>query len=150
MITPADCQGELGEKFVPGTGDYDPESIHFEGNVQTGDRRRFDAVHETIANEPDLAMGGPTFSWLNAAFQSVARLKSIQPRLNCQCPVMVCTAMKDTVVSVGMQAELCAKHGWQQEHFPNAYHELLQETDPIRNHFWRIFDQFTATFHVSA
>ncbi|MEC7488904.1 MAG: alpha/beta hydrolase [Pseudomonadota bacterium] len=134
----------MGEKFVTGTGEYNSKRIHFDGNALTGDRARFDAVHQTISKQPNLALGGPTFGWLDAAFRSIKLLKSIPPPPTYPCPVLVCTATRDTVVSVGMQAELCAKHKWQQVHFPNARHELLQETDPIRNHFWKTFDQFTA------
>lgn len=132
----------LNEKYVPGTGDYKLDSALFEGNALTSDPKRFDAIQCKIRNDPDLAVGGPTFGWVYAAFRSIDYLHSLQSHQGGICPVLVCTALSDKVVSISAQTKLCAKHGWKQISFEGSQHEILQEVDPIRNRFWEAFDKF--------
>ena len=91
---------DLGSRYVAGTGDYDPARVKFDGNPLTGDRKRFDAIHAAIAANPVVAMGGPTFGWLNATFRSVRVLRNLAQQSPRTCPILLFTAMSDTVVSV--------------------------------------------------
>jgi lysophospholipase len=135
----------LGGKYVFGLGDYDPARIHFDGNPLTGDRERFDAIHAIMAATPDAIMGAPTFGWLNAAFRSIRRLSGLSATSQTICPILICTALADTVVSVAAQNAMSnALPSSTQELFEDARHEILQESDAIRDRLWESFDRFIA------
>ena len=46
-------------------------STTFEGNVLTHDRGRFARTGAQVRANPDLALGGPTWGWLDFAFRAV-------------------------------------------------------------------------------
>lgn len=135
----------FGDRYLIGQGDYDPARVTFDGNPLTSDRRRFDAIHAAIAANPAVAMGGPTFGWLNAAFESIDALSRLAQGSPRTCPVLMCTAMADTVVSVTAQTEMTARlPDCDQVRIDGARHEALFETDAIRQQFWQAFDRFTS------
>ena len=135
----------LGGRYVVGTGDYDPARVKFDGNPLTGDRTRFNAIHAAIAANPVMALGGPTFGWLNATLQSVRVLRSLSQASPRTCPTLLFTAMADTVVSVTAQTEMgAALPDCEQVQVIDARHEILHETDAIRQQFWGAFDEFTS------
>ena len=134
----------FGDRYVIGQGDYDPARVAFDGNPLTGDRQRFDAIHAAIAANPAVALGGPTFGWLSAAFESIRALSRLAQGAPRTCPVLLCTAMADTVVSVTAQTEVTAiLPDCEQVRIEGARHEALFETDSIRQQFWQAFDRFT-------
>ncbi|MFT5487593.1 MAG: lysophospholipase, partial [Alphaproteobacteria bacterium] len=136
---------DLGSRYVAGTGDYDPARVKFDGNPLTGDRKRFDAIHAAIAANPVVAMGGPTFGWLNATFRSVRVLRNLAQQSPRTCPILLFTAMSDTVVSVTAQTAMnTALPDCEQVQVADARHEILHETDAIRRQFWEAFDGFTS------
>lgn len=135
----------LGGRYVVGTGDYDPARVKFDGNPLTGDRTRFGAIHAAIAANPVVALGGPTFSWLDATFRSVRVLRSLSQASPRTCPILLFMAMADTVVSVTAQTEMgAALPDCEQVQIKDARHESLHETDAIRQQFWNAFDRFTS------
>ena len=135
----------LGGRQVVGTGDYDPSSVHFDGNPLTSDRQRFEAIHAAIAANPKVPIGGPTFGWLDAAFRSVLVLRNLSQRSPPTCPILLFTAMADTVVSVTAQTAISAAlPNCEQVQIADARHEILHENDAIRQQFWDAFDRFTA------
>lgn len=132
--------------YVIGTGDYDPARVKFDGNPLTSDRQRFDAIHAAIAANPVVAMGGPTFGWLDATFRSVPALHELAQKSPSTCPILLFTAMADTVVSVTAQTAMStALPDCEQVQVANARHEILHESDAIREQFWQAFDGFTST-----
>ena len=136
----------FGDRYLPGQGDYDPTRIKFDANPLTGDRQRFDAIHAAIAANPMVASGGPTFSWLNAAFGSIRALRRLPQGSPRTCPILLCTAMADTVVSVTAQTEMNALlANCTQVRIADARHETLFEVDALRQQFWREFDRFMST-----
>lgn len=135
----------LGGGYVFGTGDYDPAGVKFDGNPLTGDRQRFEAIHAAMAANPVVAMGGPTFSWLNATFRSIPVLRNLSRGSPRTCPILLFTALDDTVVSVPAQTAMSsALPECSQVRIAGARHEILHETDGIRRQFWEAFDRFTA------
>ena len=138
------CLAGFGERYVTGLGDYDPARVRFDGNPLTGDAERFAAIHAAIAANPGIEMGGPTFGWLHAAFASIARLRKLCASGRPVCPVLMCTATADTVVSVAAQDEVCsALPTCTQLRIEGARHEILHESDDIRRRFWAAFDSYT-------
>lgn len=135
----------LGGQYVFGKGDYDPDRMTFDGNPLTGDRKRFDAIHTAIAANPAVALGGPTFGWLNAALRSIDILQDLSRVSPRTCPILLYTALADTVVSVSAQTAIAgALPDCEQIQIADARHEILHETDAIRDQFWAAFDRFTA------
>jgi lysophospholipase len=136
----------FGERYGPGMADYDSARVRFEDNPLTGDRDRFDRIHVLLADNPDFALGGVTWGWLNAAFRSMAEIRRLSRGVSGMCPARICTPMDDRVVSVDAQTRLSnTVGGWEQIRFEDARHELLMEIDDIRNRFWSAFDGFLRT-----
>lgn len=134
----------LGGKYVFGLGDYDPARVRFDGNPLTSDRKRFATIHSAMVATPGVEMGGPTFGWLDAAFKSIARLRRLAASPGTHCPVLMCTADADRVVSVDAQNVIAsALSSCRQLKIPGCAHEILHETDAIRDRFWQAFDEFT-------
>ena len=146
VLSAAATLARFGGRYGPGMADHDPGRVRFDGNPLTSDRERFDRFYASVARDPDLALGGVTWGWLDGAFRSMATLKRLTRAPRDVCPALICTAMADRVVSVDAQAALCAAvTGWEQVRFANARHEILMETDAIRARFWQAFDRFAET-----
>ena len=132
--------------YVPGFGrNYGPRNARFEGNALTSDPVRFAAMHACIAANPALAIGAPTWGWLAASLRSIGTLRSLSEPGPRTCPVLLCSAEKDTVVSVPAQREVCERlPDFEFLPIPGSRHEALQETDAIRARFWDAFDHFVS------
>lgn len=129
--------------YVPGTGPYDPAKKRFEGNPLTSDRERFEHTKQLILDDPELALGGPTWRWLDSAFDSMVLLRSPAYAGAIATPVLIASAGRDRIVRSAAQHNL-ARHmpDCRVLDFPEAEHEILMERDPIRLAFWRAFDSF--------
>lgn len=131
--------------YPPGAGGYGVKAMTFEGNPLTHDGARFQRTHDLIAREPRLALGNPTFGWVNAAFASIDQLKDPATIARIQQPVLIVRAGQEQIVSNAAQEWLCRE-------LPNARlvdiaaakHEILNETDAVRATFWREVDAFLA------
>ena len=134
--------GWFAKRYLPMTGDYGPDDKVFEGNVLTSDRARFDQFHAQIARNPDLALGGATMGWLNAALKSVEVLNKPANARKITTPVIIASAGDEKIVSNPAQAELVALlPNGRLETIPGARHELMIEADSHRNRFWELFDR---------
>ncbi len=129
-----------GERYGP-AGPGRPFDLPFDGNVLTQDRARFSRHRALIAACPDLALGGPTWGWLDAAFRGMALLARPDRLRRVGVPVIICAAQRDRVVDTAAlrRAALLLPRGRLVE-VPGAYHEILMETDERRAFFWWAFD----------
>ena len=96
-----------------------------------------------IETAPDLALGAPTIGWLRAALRSCAMLsRPDYPKYVCV-PMLLFAAGADHVVSSQAIEDFAVdlKSGG---HFlmQGSRHEILQETDAIRQRFWAAFDAY--------
>ncbi|GBC61695.1 alpha/beta hydrolase [Desulfonema ishimotonii] len=131
--------------YATGYGDYrHPDEKSFRRNKLTSDFRRFMIERDAVEKNPNLALGGVTYGWLAATFDSVEILRQPGYGARIQTPVLMVSAGNDRVVSACAQKKFCLDlpRGRRVE-IPGACHEILQETDDIRSIFWRVFDQFT-------
>ncbi|HYD31040.1 MAG TPA: alpha/beta hydrolase [Azospirillaceae bacterium] len=141
------CHAGLTEAYAPGQGDYDrARGSRFEGNVLTGDSHRFRIHHDGFATNPELALGGVTYGWLNAAYRAMARLFAPGVPESIAVPVLLLSAPADQVVDARAhraiarrlpRAVLCE--------YPEARHELMMETDAVRDRVWADIDGFLDT-----
>jgi lysophospholipase len=113
----------------------------FEGNPLTHDRRRYARQHAQLKACPDLALGAPTWGWLDFAFQATDELARAGSLDGVKLPVVVCSASEDKLVDNASQKAVT-------DRLPDgrfvpvagAEHEILMETDDIRASFWAEFD----------
>ncbi|WP_332772667.1 alpha/beta hydrolase [Phenylobacterium sp.] len=116
----------------------------FETNVLTHDRARWTRTQAQVAAHPELALGGPTWGWLDFAFRATAYLGQTGNLKSVTIPVVICSAEKDKLVDNDAQRAVAAKlPKGEFLDVPGAYHEILMETDTMRNIFLRAFDALT-------
>lgn len=116
----------------------------FDANVLTHDRHRFARYRAQVRANPDLALGGPTWGWLDFAFRATAFLANPERLRGVTIPVEILSAAEDRLVDNSAQA--VAARNLRQGRLttvPGAYHEILMETDEMRSFFWRVFDALT-------
>jgi len=131
------------ERYIPGASFYDPEQKPFENNPLTSDPDRFMDEKQKIAANPDLALGGVTYGWLSAAFDSIDAIFTADSWKNMPVPVLMLGGSADRVVSVPAMQRMCQRMAnCRCIVLENAKHELLKETDAVRRQFWGEFDQF--------
>lgn len=133
----------LSTAYVRGGSDLPNDLMAFENNRLTADHVRWSRVKSIIEAAPDLALGSPTVGWLRAALRSCAMLsRPDYPKYVCV-PMMLFAAGADHVVSSQAIEDFAVdlKSGG---HFlmPGSRHEILQETDAIRQRFWAAFDAY--------
>ncbi|MBU0795707.1 MAG: alpha/beta hydrolase [Alphaproteobacteria bacterium] len=131
--------------YVPRTGPYDPETKRFVGNPLTSDPDRFERTKDLIRGDQELALGGPTWTWLKSAFDSMDMLSSPAYAAAIHTPVLLASAGRDRIVRSPAQHRL-ALHmpACTLVDFPDAQHEILLERDDIRQAFWQAVDAFLA------
>jgi lysophospholipase len=115
----------------------------FTGNPLTSDMVRFEKFRKIAIENPQIAIGGVTFGWLNASFDSIDLLNQPGYVENISTQILIFSAEKDRVVCNKAQRRLCQR-------LPNcrlikisdSRHEILQEKDTIQKQFWNIFEYF--------
>ena len=131
----------LGHAYIIGSGDYRLEK--FKDNRLTSDAERFMDENKAITENPELALGGPTYGWLSATFESIDILTEPDFVKNITTPILIISAGCDRVVSIKAQKTICALlPNCRFTQITGARHEILKETDAIRSIFWDKFDRF--------
>jgi lysophospholipase len=130
----------LGATLVPGSRMDEPVAA-FKDNILTHDAARYARNNAVVAAHPDLALGPPTFGWLQFAFHAMDELRTGQSVTQVQTPVTVLAAGEDRIADNRLIRQVTARFPkGRYVEIPGAYHEILQETDAIRAVFWREFD----------
>ena len=122
----------LGKKYAPGKGPYLPEADTFVKNEVTHSEARFDMAKSLFVTWPGLAIGGPTSRWVSQSLKTTKRIDSLAPKM--KIPFLMFQSGMDLIVFPGRQNSFCQKTpNCKKIYFPNSHHEVLQETDEIRN-----------------
>jgi lysophospholipase len=133
---------------VPGPS---PASTPFDSNVVTHDQARYARAEALIAACPDLALGLPTWGWLDFAFVATSRLAKGAGAARIDIPVIVVAAGDDKLVdNTALKAVTARLPLGRYVEIPGAFHELLQETDDVQAVFWREFDDLAARLGAPA
>lgn len=133
----------FAEAYVPGAKHKNPLRSAFEGNPLTSDPERYRVEGKALADNPDLALGGLTFGWLAATLQSISLLRQPGYAERIKTPVLIVGAGKDRVVCADAMKSVCSRMpDCRLKVIEGALHEVLMETDPIRQKFWHEFDRF--------
>jgi lysophospholipase len=129
-------------RYTPRQGPIDDDD--FEANVLTHDRRRFLRNRALVAANPNLALGLPTWGWVDFALRTAAYLARPEHLRHVTIPVEIVQAGEERLVDNAAQG--AAARNLPQGRLipvPGAYHEILQESDHMRNIFFRVFDALT-------
>ncbi len=135
----------FGKAFIPGGTAYAHKDRVFADNPLTSDPERFERRLADIAADPRLAVGGVTYGWLDAAFNSINRVMASGFPRGLALPLLIVRASEDRIVSRQAQEDFCRQAPeCRRVEVPGARHELLVESDACRRVFWQAFDSFTA------
>ncbi len=132
-----------GGSFVPGGDGIDPLDELFEKNAVTSDVARFDRYKSLLHAQPEIATGAPTLGWLRQAFRTMKEVSARDLLGKISCPVLIVSAGEDTIAdSTTHPATAAAIPMGEMVTVPGAKHEIMMETDDLRQIFWRAFDEF--------
>lgn len=140
----------LGRRSVPGGELRSISLLPFEGNRLCGDPARY-ARNAALAGALGTgAIGAPTIGWLDAAFRAMARFRVRGYAGRIAMPTLMVAAGADPVCSTPA-IELFARGlpAGSLVVIPGARHEILMESDPIRDRFWATFDGFVDDLTVA-
>ncbi len=130
----------LGGRYAPGGGDAPLTAQGFAGNPLTGDGDEFARIAALTAANPALALGGPTWAWVRAAY---AEIDALAPA-RCPVPALVALGGAEGVVSPAAIRRRAARDGMRLVELPGARHEPLFEAPPLRARLWAEIDGFLA------
>ncbi len=140
----ATCSTAAGQhnSFVFGGAKQDPHAQTFETNGVTSDEKRFQRFMTCLKAEPRLALGAPTFGWLEAAYRSMELVASEEFAQGIETPVLLIGAAHDQLVVPGADLTLITRIKRGMYVMLKAEHEIMMERDEIRLAFWACFDPF--------
>lgn len=132
----------MGTSYVFGGGPWSADSRAQPGKNEFSSDPVRDQVHNAwCLHDPRLQVGNPTYRWLHEAIKSCAYL--MQPKIlkGIKTPVMIGVAEKDSLVDnhATRQAAALMPHAHLVE-LTGSKHEILMETNSIRNHFLQAFE----------
>lgn len=131
--------------FVPITTQWEPLKAAFNQNLVTRDKDRFARYLNILRAEPLLALGPPTFGWVNAAYESMAKFASPLYVEKITTPVLIVSAGNDRLIDSATHRTLAPiLPAGELAEIPDSEHEILMERDDMRRTFWNAFDQFVA------
>lgn len=118
-----------------------PYEEAFEGNVLTHDPVRFARGRALIAANNDLALSAPTWGWMDFALTATRYLGVNSNLQGVKIPVVIVSAADDKLVTDTAQRQAAADlPDGKFVSVAGAEHEILMETDDLRDQFWRAFD----------
>lgn len=142
-ITKIICNSGFSDHFIFGAKKYDSTRSNLKKNIFSHDPLKFNIQAAAIEKNPDLALGGVTWGWLNAAYKSIDILLQKDYVSTIRTPVLIINAQKDKLVKRSSQKRV-------HKYLPNckyisikgAYHEILFEEQSIIDVFWENFNNF--------
>ena len=137
------CAAGRSRDFAFGQGPK-PYIYHgFAGNVLTSCEDGYSAYRALLDADPELRLGGPTFSWVRAALRSIALARRPAYLRGITCPILLACGTDERVVDAGAieraaallpRGELLMIEG--------ARHEILIERPALQRIFWSRFDDW--------
>jgi lysophospholipase len=143
MIAKIASRSGFKKHYATRANDFDPSRKCFAGNRLTRDPQRFQRTLQMMIDNPDLAIGGVTFGWLDATFDSIQQMMADGYPESIATPVKMISAGGDEIVSIAAQKKICRRlPNCDFIMIPDALHELLIETDAVLEKIWAVFDEF--------
>jgi lysophospholipase len=121
-------------RYAPGQRDFALERYVFARNRLTSSPERHALLSRHVAATPELALGGVTYGWLDAALRSIQLTRRPGYLEAIATPILVCQAGIERIVSNRAQAEAVRRLPRARlAAFTAGRHELLMERDEIRD-----------------
>lgn len=145
-VARAMCLAGHATGYAPHQGPHEPRTpASFAGNVLTHDPARYMLQDRLIAANPDLAIGGVTWGWLDASLRSMRRMLRPGAVERISVPVLVLIPGDDRVVRIDRMWAVAGRlRQGRGVGIPGAAHEVMMETDALRGEAWRAIDTFLA------
>lgn len=116
---------------------FDPD------NLISSDPDRMLREQNIIKANMNLALGAPTFGWLNAAFDAIAKIKQPSFADKVKTPILVIMGTNDYLVSQAAMERVAGEiSGAGLVKIDGGRHELLMENDKIMAQTWAAIDAF--------
>ncbi len=124
-----------GQRYAPGTtGDSYVATFPFMGNVLTRDPETYAWMKHQLAEQPDLALGGPSLHWVEAAMHECTALARLPaPDVPCLC---VLGAEEKVVDPAPIHARTAHWPKGKLDIVPRAEHEIMMEIPATRTRFY--------------
>ena len=133
----------MGSAFVPGGSDILAATGPYIGNPATSDPVRHARTKAVLEAAPDLGIGSPTVSWVNAAYRAMNEIADPAYPSKVRQPLMLIAAGRDQVVSTAAIEDIATRlRAGSHLIIAGARHELMMEQDSYRGQFWAAFDAF--------
>lgn len=132
-----------GEDYAPMQHDYNDEDRAFADNPLTHDPDRFTIIEKYFTAYPDLAVGGVTWDWMQAAVKSMYAAQRRFRLEHLNLPILAIVGNEDRVtppdeiiryLKMIPHAETIL--------IPGARHDVMNEIMPCRDEAWRQIDGF--------
>jgi lysophospholipase len=135
----------LAGRYVPGGTSVSVLDETFAQNIVTHDERRHQRSRLIAEVEPRLALASPTVGFVRAAFAACDRIAAPGRAESLALPILAALAGEERLIdNAAAKAILARMPQARALEFAGARHEILMETDAIRNKFWAAFDAFLA------
>ncbi len=119
-----------GEKYVPGGGPF--AAVEFEENKETHSRARHERKMQDYIDFPAIRLGHPTNRWILELEELGREVRRNAAKITC--PTIVFQAEFDEYANRATQDRFCANvANIKKIMMMGAYHEILIETDAIRD-----------------
>lgn len=133
-------------RYAPGTtAKTYVQEAPFAGNVLTTDADMYAYMRTQVGKHPDLALGGPSMGWLQAALAECRALSLLPcPKTPALCALGTAEKVVDTVPIHQRMRQ------WQNgriDLYPTAEHEIIMETPAMRA---RLFDSVADHFRANS
>ncbi len=117
----------------------------FETNILTHDPARYARNIAQVEACGDLALGGPTWGWLDFALSATESLQRGAGVPQISIPVTIAAAGEEKLVDNAGSRRVAARcPSARFVEIPGAFHEILQELDALQAPFWAEFDALSA------
>jgi lysophospholipase len=119
------------------------ETQPFFGNKLSSDPDRYRRNSRLYEEHPELGLGGPTATWVNAASRAMDGVRDPHFQSSIQIPVLILAAGNDQVVSTpAIERYVERLRAGALITIDGAKHEIMQEKDAYREQFLAAFDAF--------
>ncbi|RVD38610.1 alpha/beta hydrolase, partial [Mesorhizobium sp. M8A.F.Ca.ET.023.02.2.1] len=136
------CALGLGRLYAA-WGPRPRHTLPFEANKVTSDPQRYRRNTRIYEEYPQLALGGPTIRWLQAAAKASEAISDPDFMARIQVPLLIIAAGADQVVSTkAVEKYARSLRLGSLLMIDGAKHEILQEVDLYREQFLAAFDAF--------
>jgi lysophospholipase len=133
----------MGSAYVPGGGEAAVATGSYVNNVATSDPVRHARTKAVLEAAPELGIGSPTVSWLDAAYRTMGDIAAPAYASKVRQPLMLIAAGRDQVVSTAAIEDIAVRlRAGSHLIVAGARHELMMEQDRYRAQFWAAFDAF--------